>query len=109
MPDLVQVAKDNAKNPLDVLLLSYDLQGPRPDPERVVARLQKFVCERGWNLPVYVFDAPDLDALGDRFDLPGSIPVTLAFDKEGRLVDREDGPSSKLRFEMLVQRALAVR
>jgi len=105
----VQVAKDNAKNPVDVLLLSYDLQGPRPNRAKVVERLRAFVDDRGWNLPVYVFDAPDLDGIGERFELAGGIPVTLAFDKQGRLVDREDGESSQARFEELVGRALGSR
>ena len=107
MPDLVQVAKDNAKNPVDVLLLSYDLQGPRPDRAKVVERLRKFVGDRGWGLPVFVLDAPDLEGIAERFELQGGIPVTLAFDKQGRLVDREDGESSRARFEELVQRALS--
>lgn len=109
MPDLVQVAKDNAKNPVDVLLLSYDLQGPRPDRAKVVERLRKFTAQRGWNLPVYVLDAPDLDGIGARFDLQGGIPVTLAFDRQGKLVDREDGESSPERFAELVEHALAGR
>ena len=106
MPDLVQVAKDNAKNPLDVLLVSYDLQGPRPDRVKVVERLRKFTGQRGWNLPVYVLDAADLEGINERFDLPGGIPVTLAFDKQGKLVDREDGPSTPERFAELAARAL---
>lgn len=109
MPDLVQVAKDNAKNPVDVLLVSYDLQGPRPDRAKVVERLRKFTGDRGWNLPVLVYDAPDLDGISARFELQGGIPVTLAFDKQGRLVDREDGASSKQRFEELVGSALGTR
>ena len=101
LPGLVQAAGE-AKGS-EVLLVSYDLMGPRADRAKVVAQVSEFVEKRNWKVPVVIFDPVDLDALNERFDLPGAIPVTLAFDKFGHLADREDGPSETERFaEMLL-------
>ncbi len=101
MPHLVQVARETTD--VDVLLVSYDLQLPRSDRTTVVARVQKFVDEQDWRLPVVIFDALDYDAINERFDLPGGLPVTLAIDATGRIVDREDGPSDRGRFRQLAE------
>lgn len=106
MPDLVKVAEARKKD-MDVLLVSYDLMLPRVDRTKIVDRVAGFVGKQRWNLPVLIYDAPDADAINARFDLPGSIPVTLAFDRDGKLVDREDGPSELERFEALADRAHA--
>ena len=99
----MQVARE--KKDLDVLLVSYDLQLPRADRVTVVSRVGEFVQGRGWGLPVVIAEAGALDAINERFDLPGGIPVTLAFDKQGKLVDREDGPCDRARFEQLFANA----
>lgn len=106
MPDLVKVAEARKKN-LDVLLISYDLMLPRVDRAKIVDRVANFVGKAKWNLPVAIYDATNADAINARFDLPGSIPVTLAFDRDGKLVDREDGPCDLERFEALADRAQA--
>jgi hypothetical protein len=107
MPDLVEVAREHEDDSVRLLTVSYDLQiAGAPKPDVAVANMQRFLKARGWSFPVYVFDAPGLDAINERFDLPGPIPVTLAFDAKGQLVDREDGPSSKARFDELMKKAL---
>jgi hypothetical protein len=99
LPDLVKVAGENPS--MDVLLVSYDLQLPRADRSTVVERVSQFVGERQWNLPVAIVEAEEIDAVNERFDLPGGIPVTLAFDRFGRIADREDGPCDHQRFTAL--------
>jgi hypothetical protein len=103
----VEVGKEHEKDGARILTVNYDLQVPSPaKPEAVVANVERFLKARGWSFPAYVFDSPDLDAINERFDLPGPIPVTLAFDAQGNLVDREDGPAEKARFEELMKKAL---
>ena len=106
MPDLVQVARNHEARGARVLLVSYDAQLEGGAPAEIEARVREFVAKRGWGLPVHVATAESLKAIEERYDLPGPIPVTLAFDEEGRLVDREDGPSERERFEALMRRAL---
>ncbi len=99
----MQVARESKD--VDVLLVSFDLQLPRADRSTVSARVQKFVEERKWGLSSVVIDPAAIEALNERFDLPGGIPVTLAFDKFGRLVDREDCACEKARFAQLAAHA----
>lgn len=101
----MQVARENSQNGVDVLLVSYDLAVPRADRASVGSRVAAFVAERKWNLPVVIFDPADLDALNERFNLPGAIPVTISFDKFGHIADREDGPADKARFAELLLHA----
>jgi hypothetical protein len=105
MPDLVQVARENAER-ADVLQVNYDLAGEDAEPDEVRRKVAKFVDARGWGLANYVYDGPDFDAINERFDLPGPIPVTLAFDAQGREVDREEDASTRERFAEMLAKAL---
>jgi hypothetical protein len=99
----VKVAREN--DSIDVLLVSYDLQLPRTDRSKIVEQVTKFVALRDWGLPVAIVEAADIDGVNERFDLPGGIPVTLAFDRFGNLADREDGPCDHARFADLAAKA----
>ena len=55
-----------------------------------------------------MYDAPDYDAINARFDLPGAVPVTLAFDAAGREVDRHVGEADEARFEAMMKKALGL-
>lgn len=103
MPDLVQVARKYEKDAA-VLLVSYDLQLAESSPAGIEEAVRRFVEQRGWGLPVHI--AQDPSAMDTQFALPGPIPVTLAFDREGRLVDREEGSADAARFEAMLRLAL---
>lgn len=105
----MKVARD-AKHPnLDVLLVSYDLQVPKAEPTKVLERVERFVAGRKWGLEVAILEAAHIEAFHERFDLPGPIPVTLAFDAQGKLVDRQEGECDIDRFHELATRALQTR
>lgn len=72
--------------------------GPGADRSTVVERVRTFADSRKWGLPVLILDEPSTDAIDERFDLPGPIPVTLGFDAQGKLVDRVDGEADAERF-----------
>jgi hypothetical protein len=105
MPDLVQVVRKFEKSGAEALLLSFDTQISEEPAETVRERVEKFVGRRGWNLPVLVYSG-DYDALNERYDLPGPIPVTLAIDARGQVVDRQEGAASAARFEAMLKKAL---
>lgn len=107
MPDLVKVARNPANKDVDVLLVSYDLQLPKADRNAMPARVAKFAGGRGWGFPVVIWGESDCDSINERLDLPGAIPVTLAFDKDGREVDRCEGEGSAERFGELFATARA--
>jgi YD repeat-containing protein len=50
--------------------------------------------------------ARDYEAIDARFDLPGGVPVTLAYDRNGKLVGKHQGEATRAEFEALARRAL---
>ena len=89
-----------------VVTVSYDLMIPGATRETVRPKLEAFTAERKMDVPVLVYDAEDHDAINDRFGIPGEIPVTLAIDKSGKIVDRQFGAADKDRFEEMMRRVL---
>ncbi len=105
LPDLLAAEKEARRADLAVLLVSYDLQIPKADATKILPRVAEFAQRRGIELPILVYDG-ELDPINERFDLPGHIPVTLAFDRQGQIVDRVDGAADKARFAALIGAAL---
>jgi hypothetical protein len=58
------------------------------------------------NFPVLIFDEDDYEGINKAFNLPGPIPVTLAFDKNGQEVGRIEGSASLKEFQELVNLVL---
>jgi hypothetical protein len=74
--------------------------------DQVLKQMRAFVIEHKVDIPVLIYEADDYDAINKRFGLPGPVPVTLAIDGRGTIVDREEGPSGKARFIAMMQKAL---
>jgi thiol-disulfide isomerase/thioredoxin len=107
LPELVETAREFRDEGGVVLAVSYDLMVPEATREGTLEEVKRFAAERDIAVPVLIFDGPDLDAINERFDLPGPIPVTLAIDREGRIVDREPDRADRARFDELMRKALA--
>lgn len=106
LPDLAATERAWRERGGAVLTVNYDLMLPDVEPGEVAERVRAFSAERGFDFPVYVYRALDYDAINERFELPGEIPVTLAIDKDGRIVDRQEGSAERERFEELMAAAL---
>lgn len=106
MPELVETAHAWRERGGSVVTVSYDLFMPDVTPEAAREQVRAFAAEKGIDLPVYIFEAADFDAIDARFELPGPIPVTLAIDRTGRVVDRVEGQADRERFEALMAAAL---
>ncbi|TAH35474.1 MAG: hypothetical protein EYC70_12510 [Planctomycetota bacterium] len=91
-----------------MLLVSYDLQLPENDAGQIAGQVRRFVEARQWGLPVYIAQAASIGAIDEHFELPGPIPVTLALDKDGRIVDRQEGEAEPARFEEMMRKALGL-
>jgi len=106
MPELAEVAREYEGRGLRVLAVSLDhvVPGRPPSPDEV----RGFAERAGWGLEVLYFRDPDYGALDEAYDLPGSIPVTLALDAAGREVDRAEDRTSRERFGELARAALAI-
>lgn len=107
LPDVIAVAHEYESRGGSVLLVSYDLMVPGVTRESVRAQVEAFVSKKKIDVPVLIYDAPDYDTIDARFELPGEIPVTLAIDGQGRIVDRQEGRAEKRRVVELMQRALS--
>lgn len=108
LPELVEVAHAWRARGGDALAVSYDLMVEGADRPNMPAIMREFVVDRGIDLPVLIYDDLDFEAINERFDLPGEIPVTLAIDKHGKIVDRQAGQADKARFEAMMRKALGL-
>jgi hypothetical protein len=75
-------------------------------PEGVLKQMQAFLLAKKVDVPVFIYDAPDYDAINERFGLPGPIPMTVAIDRKGTVVARHAGKGGRERFIALMQKAL---
>lgn len=107
LPALMEVGREHAQAEGDVVLVSYDLMIPGVQRDEVVKRVEAFAKKRGMDVPILVYDAPDFEAINAHYSLPGGVPVTLAFDRTGKLVDMQDGSASQARFEEMMKKAIA--
>jgi thiol-disulfide isomerase/thioredoxin len=107
LPELMEVGREHAQAEGDVVLVSYDLMIPGVQRDEVVKRVEAFAKKRGMDVPILIYDAPDFEAINEHFKLPGGVPVTLAYDRTGKLVDTQDGGAKKPRFEEMMRKALA--
>jgi len=106
MPELLEVAREYRGRGGVVLGVSYDLMVPGTSRDEVMKQMQAFVAQRKIDIPILIYDASDYDAINQRFGLPGPIPVTLALDRTGSIVDRQEEEAGKARFVSMMQKAL---
>jgi thiol-disulfide isomerase/thioredoxin len=107
LPELIETAHASESRGGAVLLLSFDLMVPGVTREDARQKVGEFVSRKKIDVPGLIFDADGYDAINARFDLPGEVPVTLAFDRNGKVVDRQEGRADKARFAEMMERALA--
>jgi len=108
LPELVEVAHAYEDRGGTLVGISYDLMVAGSNPDTIVGETRDFLAARELDLAVLIFDEADFDAINERFSLPGEVPVTLAVDKHGTIVDRHVGKADKARFEEMMQKALGL-
>ena len=86
--------------------LSYDLMVAGADATTIEDELRVFLDKRGLDYPILVYDEDDYELIEARYDVGGEIPVTLAIDAQGRIVDRQRGRASRDRFDEMMRKAL---
>lgn len=106
LPAFIAIQREYGKLGCQVLSISYDLFGEEgATRESVTPALEAFLAKTGVNFPVFVLDDDSPMQLEEHFDLPGGLPVTLALDKRGNIVDRENQAADKDRFVEMLERA----
>lgn len=106
LPDLLEVGRQFRAQQGVVLTVSYDMMLPDVTKEQVLKQMRTFVAARKLDVPVYIYDASDYDAINERYGLPGPVPMTIAIDRRGKVVDRHAGKSGKDGFAAMMNKAL---
>ncbi|MCE9596131.1 MAG: TlpA family protein disulfide reductase [Planctomycetes bacterium] len=106
LPELMEVAHEFADDGGDVVLVSYDLIIPGAKLDEARHDVTEFARKRSIDVPILIYDAPDYEAINARYRLPGGVPMTLALDAKGEIVEVHDGAADKARFEELMRKAL---
>ena len=106
LPELVEVVREHEAAGGRLVTISYDLMVPGSSAEEAPERARAFLERRGWDFPVLILDDIDYARIDERFSLEGGVPVTLALDATGAVVDAEHGQAGRERFEELMRAAL---
>lgn len=109
LPELIEVTEEFASQGLQLVTINYDLMTPGVDPTAMLSTLADFQSARGLHYPVLVYDGDDYEAIDQALQLPGPIPVTLAFDANGKEVARIEGATDAAGFRGLARAALGSR
>lgn len=106
LPELIEVAEEFEAQGLQLVTINYDLMTPGVEPEAMLRTLADFQSARGLHYPVLVYDGDDFDAIDQALQLPGPIPVTIAFDATGKEVARTESATDAAGFRKLALAAL---
>jgi len=106
LPELIEVAEEFEAQGLELVTINYDLMTPGVDPAAMLATLADFQSARSLHYPVLVYDGDDYEAIDQALQLPGPIPVTIAFDATGTEVARTEGATDAAGFRKLALAAL---
>ena len=105
LPDLLASWHAARARGVDLVLISYDLLIPQATPATVLPRLRTFLAQRGIDATVLLYDAVDADALNRLLGLKGGVPATLVLDQSGAVIEREEEPAERARFDELLRKA----
>ncbi len=86
-PDLVRISADYGKTNLDFITISLD------EPEDSKTKVSKFLLEMGAQMPAYLLNVIDPQAVIDMIDPEwhGGLPATFLFDAGGKRVFKHTG------------------
>jgi hypothetical protein len=108
MPELVELHRAWKSKGVRVEAVSLDwLWGDESSPA-TVEKLGDFAREHDLALPLAVVSGTneDLARLAEHYGIGTGLPTSLAFDARGTLVDTEEGPTDRERFEAMIAKAL---
>ncbi len=106
LPSLLDVGREFSNRNAVVLTVSYDLMVPEVTPAAVMKQMRDFLARKKWDVPVFIYNAPDYDAINARFGLPGPVPATVAINRTGAIVGRHSGTTTRDQFAALMRKAL---
>lgn len=90
-----QQAYQSHHNQINFMMINATMTEPNPKA------VQQYVKKKGYSFPVYL-DTDETSISFDRYHIPG-IPVTIAVDRQGRVVRKMIGEVSKQQIDQIVQ------
>jgi YD repeat-containing protein len=106
LPELMEVAREFEPRGVRVLGVSFDLMQPTNQPEPTLKKVRTFLNKRDLAFETLICERAELGQLMQRFQLPEGIPVTYAYDAQGKLVDQHVGQANRKRFRQMLAKAL---
>jgi thiol-disulfide isomerase/thioredoxin len=106
LPEFLATGREYRDRNAVVLTVSYDLMIPDVTRQGVLKTMRAFVASHKIDAPVFIYDALDYDAINERFGLPGPVPVTIAIDAQGAIVERHIGQATREQFQALMRKAV---
>lgn len=107
LPHLVEVVRENSSEQVQLLTVNFDLMIAGAEEQPTLDQVRDFQNSRDLPYPTFVFNEDDYEVLNQTLNLPGPIPVTLAFDANGREVARCESATDAAGFRDLVQAAIS--
>jgi hypothetical protein len=106
LPGLMKEAAAFQKQGGKLLLVSDDLMLPGITNNKAQQKVRAARKKLNLDVPIFLFDDEDNEERDAFFNLPGAIPVTLCFNRQGKIVDRIEGAAPPERFREAMRKAL---
>lgn len=104
MPDFLAATESLPAEGGEAILVAMDLMARGQELDDVLAKLPKFLADRGWQLPVLVYD-DDPERLRE-LEIPGLLPSTLVVSATGETLEVHEGVGTRAEFDAMVEHAL---
>ena len=91
LPDLQLLRKEFSPDNLEILAISYDAMIPGITEESAIKNVTSFLNDNDYSFKVALFSDDDYSALDQGLNLPGPIPITIAYNQKGEEVGRIEG------------------
>src|SRR5262245_52132392 len=108
MPELVELGREWRERGGRGEGGSLDLLQPGGGRPETAEELARFAREHHFDLPLVLLQGTEADVgpLAAHYGVSEGLPTTIVFDAHGALVDKEEGPGDRARFEAMLAKAV---
>jgi thiol-disulfide isomerase/thioredoxin len=103
LPDLIALAAAQKPRGVEVIGISLDLSVPG-DSAAVAMKVRDFLHERGIGYENLLYTG-SVPGLLEALDLPGTLPTTLVIGRDGQVLWRHEGRTTRARIEEALEQA----
>ncbi len=107
--DLEAVGQELRRDGGELIGLCVEYTSGSADPQKTRSKLPRFIARRGLSFPVWLYTGYKDAEVFEGLPLPrprrGGIPLTLAIDKDGKVVDFHEGRATREQMRELAKKA----